>query len=165
MQFSTLLTLATTVLLVQAGPTRFTRRQETDVNKCRPLGTGQCTLNVLASLTVVPAPSEDPSNGLAGAVSGSSVNVFDNNCNSIYVSDQIQPQGTGKGFSGPIQINGAAISAPNDNTVDFHADTIGTGDVSGVTSTYLGQTTSDCDCEADGSGLEGVTSCRCPFPC
>ncbi|KAK7025535.1 hypothetical protein VNI00_015888, partial [Paramarasmius palmivorus] len=159
MQLFTFAILAT-ITLTQAKPIPFNRRQETDVNKCRPLDKGQCTLNLIATLVDVPAPSEDPGSNLAGAVAGSSVNVFDSGCNSIYVSDKIQPQGTGKGFSGPIQINGAAISAPNDNTVDFHADTIGVGDISGVSAAYLGKTTSDCDCEADGSGLEGATSCR-----
>ncbi|KAH8809633.1 hypothetical protein DL96DRAFT_1821880 [Flagelloscypha sp. PMI_526] len=136
----------------------FGRRQETDVNRCRPLGENRCTLTVTDSLIDFPAPGKDNS-GQGSIVEGSTVSIFDSGCFLKTSHTGVEPLGIGNGFGGPINVEG--FSAP----IDFFAQTIGGAEVTGIKFNFLGKEFTDCDCEDDSSGLTGRVACRCEFDC
>ncbi|KAH8832495.1 hypothetical protein DL96DRAFT_1676921 [Flagelloscypha sp. PMI_526] len=134
------------------------RRQETDVNVCRPLGKDRCTLTVTDTLTDFPQPDR------AGAGTGSTDEnhgnfVFNSGCVAKKIHIGVEPLGAGKGFHGPINVEGFSES------IDFFAQSIGAGAISGIRFKYLGKEFNSCDCEDDSSGVTGKTACRCEFDC
>ncbi|KAK7024148.1 hypothetical protein VNI00_016526 [Paramarasmius palmivorus] len=84
MQIAALVSLATTAALLtkaSPAPSQLNRRKEIDVNKCRPLDKGQCTLNAIASMVVVPALD---TTGFPGEADAHWVDEY----NSIYVQSR-----------------------------------------------------------------------------
>ncbi|KAH8832496.1 hypothetical protein DL96DRAFT_1704558 [Flagelloscypha sp. PMI_526] len=134
----------------------FGRRQETDVNVCRPLGVDRCTLAVTDSLISIPTPGKE-----AGFETNESngQSVFDSGCFRKTSRSGVEPLGAGNGFGGPINVDG--FGGP----IDFFAQTIGPSGISGIKFNFLGKEFTDCDCQDDSSGLTGKTACRCEFDC
>ncbi|KAH8802293.1 hypothetical protein DL96DRAFT_765216 [Flagelloscypha sp. PMI_526] len=152
-------TLAVLFGIVVARPVSlgFGRRQETDVNVCRPLGENRCTLTATDSLIIFPTPGR--SNAGGSPVEGNGQLVFDSGCFPKTARSGVEPLGTGKGFGGPINVEGFAES------IDFFAQTIGPAEITGIKFKFLGKEFTDCDCQDDSSGLTGKTACRCEFDC
>ncbi|KAH8818866.1 hypothetical protein DL96DRAFT_1684436 [Flagelloscypha sp. PMI_526] len=82
------------------------------------------------SLIDFPAPGRD-NNGQGSTEETNGKFVFDSGCFAKTIHSDVQPLGTGKGFGGPINVEG--FSAP----IDFFAQTIG-GPASGFASGYCG---------------------------
>ncbi|KAH8824251.1 hypothetical protein DL96DRAFT_202912 [Flagelloscypha sp. PMI_526] len=134
----------------------FGRRQETDVNKCRPLSANRCTLTVTDTLISIPTPGQDLG---TGTEESSGQSVFDSGCFRQKSQASVEPLGAGNGFGGPINVEGFA------GPIDFFAQEIGPGGIAGIKFTFLGKEFTDCDCQDDSSGLTGKTACRCEFDC
>ncbi|KAH8823206.1 hypothetical protein DL96DRAFT_1818962 [Flagelloscypha sp. PMI_526] len=135
------------------------RQQETDVNKCRPLGADRCTLTVTDALIAFPAPGSKETPAHAETVESNGVGVFDSTCLPKTFTSDIQPLGAAKGFGGPIKVEGFA------GPIDFFAQEIGIGSIAGIKFTFLGKDFNACDCQDDSSGLTGKIACRCEFDC